>query len=76
MTKEIIEQDGVITEKMSDVQFRVQLTVNQKIVMAYTSGKMQQKYIRIYQGDKVRVEMSPFSLNQARIVYRYKKETS
>jgi translation initiation factor IF-1 len=29
-------------------------------------------FIKILQGDKVRVEMSPYDLSKGRIVYRYK----
>ena len=73
MNKAIIEQEATIVEKMSDTRFRVKLDVNKQVLLAHTSGKMQRGYIRVYPGDKVKVELSPFSFEQGRIVYRYKK---
>ena len=34
------------------------------------SGKMRKRWIRIAVGDKVTVEMSPYDLSKARIVWR------
>jgi translation initiation factor IF-1 len=47
----------------------VRLPNNHKI-LAYVSGKMRMNYIRILPGDKVTVELSPYDLTKARIVYR------
>ncbi|MCL4167942.1 UNVERIFIED_CONTAM: hypothetical protein GTU68_036964 [Idotea baltica] len=51
--------------------FRVELE-NKHEVVAHISGKMRMHYIRILPGDKVKLEMSPYDLSKARIVYRYK----
>lgn len=66
-----IEQDGTITEALSNAMFRVQLE-NGHIVLAHISGKMRMHYIRILPGDKVRLEMSPYDLTKGRIIFRYK----
>ena len=66
-----IEQDGVITEALSNAMFRVELG-NGHEVTAHISGKMRMNYIRILPGDRVKLEMSPYDLTKARIVYRYK----
>ncbi len=66
-----IEQDGVIVEALSNAMFRVELE-NGHQVIAHISGKMRMNYIRILPGDKVKLEMSPYDLTKARIVYRYK----
>jgi translation initiation factor IF-1 len=66
-----IEQDGVILEALSNAMFRVQLE-NKHEVIAHISGKMRMHYIKILPGDKVKLEMSPYDLSKARIVYRYK----
>lgn len=66
-----IEVDGVITEALSNAMFRVELE-NKHEVVAHISGKMRMHYIRILPGDKVKLEMSPYDLTKARIVYRYK----
>ncbi len=72
MAKEdLIKQDGVVTEALSNANFRVRLE-NGHIILAGISGKMRMHYIRILPGDKVSVEMSPYDLTRGRITYRYK----
>ena len=66
-----IEQDGVVTEALSNAMFRVKLD-NVHIVTAHISGKMRMFYIRLLPGDKVKLEMSPYDLTKARITFRYK----
>ena len=66
-----IEQDGVITEALSNAMFRVELE-NGHIITAHISGKMQMHYIKILPGDRVRVDMSPYDLTKGRITFRYK----
>ncbi len=67
----LIEADGIIAEALSNAMFRVQLE-NKHEVIAHISGKMRLNYIKILQGDKVKLEMSPYDLSKARIIYRYK----
>ena len=66
-----IEQDGTITEALSNAMFRVELE-NGHVITAHISGKMRMHYIRILPGDKVGVEMSPYDLSRGRIIFRYK----
>jgi translation initiation factor IF-1 len=49
--------------------FRVELA-NQHLVLAHISGKMRKRFIRLTTGDRVKLEMSPYDLEKARIVYR------
>jgi translation initiation factor IF-1 len=69
--QDIIKQDGVIEEALSNAMFRVRLE-NDHVILATISGKMRMNYIRILPGDKVSVEMSPYDLSRGRIIYRYK----
>ncbi|HRD80856.1 MAG: translation initiation factor IF-1 [Saprospiraceae bacterium] len=69
--KNLIKQDGVIEEALSNAMFRVRLENDHQII-ATISGKMRMNYIRILPGDKVSVEMSPYDLSRGRIIYRYK----
>ncbi|KPK85241.1 MAG: translation initiation factor IF-1 [Bacteroides sp. SM23_62_1] len=66
-----IEQDGTITEALSNAMFRVELE-NGHIITAHISGKMRMHYIKLLPGDRVRVEMSPYDLSKGRITFRYK----
>lgn len=69
--KNLIKQDGIIEEALSNAMFRVRLENDHQII-ATISGKMRMHYIRILPGDKVSVEMSPYDLSRGRIIYRYK----
>jgi translation initiation factor IF-1 len=72
MTKEdTIKIDGTIEELLPNMNFRVILE-NGKEVNAHLSGKMRMSNIRVLKGDRVSVEMSPYDLSKARIVYRYR----
>ena len=66
-----IQTDGTILEALSNAMFRVQLE-NKHEVIAHITGKMRMNYIKILPGDRVKLEMSPYDLSKARIVYRYK----
>ncbi len=66
-----IEQDGVITEALSNAMFRVELE-NGHIITAHISGKMRLHYIKLLPGDNVKIEMSPYDLTKGRITFRYK----
>src|SRR3954464_8725670 len=49
--------------------FRVELP-GKRNVLAHISGKMRKHFIRIVPGDKVSVELSPYDLTKARIIFR------
>ena len=67
----LIEQDGTITEALSNAMFRVKLE-NGHIITAHISAKMRMHYIKLLPGDKVKLEMSPYDLTKGRITFRYK----
>ncbi|MDP4198561.1 MAG: translation initiation factor IF-1 [Bacteroidota bacterium] len=66
-----IKVDGVIDEVLPNASFRVKLENGHKI-LAHVAGKMRMNFIKILQGDRVTVELSPYDLNKGRITYRYK----
>ena len=68
--QENIELDGTIIKALSNAMFHVELE-NGHIVTAHISGKMRKYYIKLLQGDKVKMEMSPYDLTKGRITYRY-----
>ena len=69
--QDLIKQDGIVKEALSNAMFRVELQNGHEIV-AHISGKMRMNYIKILPGDKVKVEMSPYDLTKGRITFRYK----
>lgn len=64
-----IEMEGTVIETLPNTMFRVELE-NGHVVTAHISGRMRKHYIRILTGDKVKVELTPYDLSKARIVYR------
>jgi len=65
----IIELEGTIKDVLPNQMFKVELE-NGHLVTCYTGGKMRQFKIRLVQGDKVKIEMTPYDLEKGRIVYR------
>lgn len=64
-----VEVEGTITSVLAGTQFRVQLQSGHE-VLAHISGKMRKRFIRLVVGDKVKMEMSPYDVTKARIVFR------
>jgi translation initiation factor IF-1 len=69
-----IEVEGTVVEALPNTQFMVELENGHRI-LAYLSGKMRKYYIRIFLGDKVKVEMSMYDPTRGRITYRYRKQS-
>jgi translation initiation factor IF-1 len=68
--EEPIELTGTVAQVLPGTMFRVALP-NGHEVLAHISGKMRKNFIRISVGDRVNVEMSPYDLSKARIIYRH-----
>jgi translation initiation factor IF-1 len=64
-----IEVEGKIIAVLPGTMFRVQLD-NSHIVLAHISGKLRKHFIKIAAGDRVKMEMSPYDLDKARITFR------
>jgi translation initiation factor IF-1 len=69
---EPIELEGVITQALPNAMFYLKLDNTDKEILGIVSGKMRKHFIRILPGDRVRVELSPYDLTKARIVFRQK----
>ena len=69
--EELIRIDGTIEDTLPNTQFKVKLE-NGHVILANVSGKMRMNFIKILQGDKVTVEISPYDLSKGRIVYRFR----
>ena len=69
--EEKVEFEGEVIEALPNAMFRVKLD-NDHVVLGHVAGKMRRFRIRILPGDRVRVELSPYDLDRARIVYRHR----
>ena len=69
--EEGIEMEGVVTEVLPDRNYRV-LLENGHEILAYAAGKMSKFKIRVLEGDRVSVVLSPYDLTRGRVIYRHK----
>ncbi len=67
--EDTIKIDGTIEELLPNMEFRV-ILANGMHVIAHLCGKMRMRNIRVLKGDVVTIEMSPYDLSKARIIYR------
>ena len=72
MTKDdVTRMQGEILENLPNATFRVKLE-NGHVVTGHIAGTMRMHTIRMLPGDKVTVELAPYDLSRARIVFRAK----
>ena len=69
--EEPIQLEGQVTEVLPNAMFRVLLT-NGHTVLATLGGNMRRFRIRVLQGDRVTIEVSPYDLSRGRIIFRHK----
>jgi translation initiation factor IF-1 len=67
--EDLIPAEGIIEEVLPNAMFRVRLDQGPKI-LGIISGKMRQNRIQILEGDRVKLELSPYDLGKGRIIYR------
>lgn len=80
MIKDVIEVEGKVLEVLPNTLFRVEIQkcddlpeLLGRVILCHISGKMRMHYIRLLEGDKVRIEMSPkYDLDKGRITFRLK----
>ena len=68
--KDLIVVNGVVTQALPNAMFRVDLE-NGYNILCVISGKMRHNYIKVLEGDKVKVEMTPYDLSRGRIISRF-----
>ena len=68
-SKELFEMEGNVVEVLPNQMYKIELD-NKHIVTAYTGGKMRKFKIRIVQGDRVIIEMTPYDLEKGRVIKR------
>lgn len=68
---QLITVDGTIIDDLGNCKYKVMLD-NGKVVNSYIAGKMRKNNIRVIVGDRVTIELSPYDLDNGRIVYRKK----
>ncbi|KKR44970.1 MAG: translation initiation factor 1, translation initiation factor IF-1 [Microgenomates group bacterium GW2011_GWC1_41_20] len=69
-TKDVIEVDGSVSAALPNTMFRIEL-VDGRTILATLTGKMRRNYVRVFPGDRVKIEMTPYDEGRGRIVYKY-----
>ena len=68
--KDSIVVNGVVTQALPNAMCRVDIE-NGYNILCVISGKMRQNYIKVLEGDNVKVEMTPYDLSKGRIISRF-----
>jgi len=69
-TKNVMIVEGSVSAALPNTMFRVELTDGRSILTTLT-GKMRRNYVRIFPGDRVKIEMTPYDEGRGRIVYKF-----
>ncbi|MGD8744162.1 MAG: translation initiation factor IF-1 [Candidatus Woesebacteria bacterium] len=64
--------DGKVLEALPNTMFKVELD-DDRVVMATLKGILRRKYVRVFPGDRVKVEMTKYDDERGRIVFKYRK---
>jgi len=64
------EINGIVKQSLPNTMFKVELS-DKRLILTTLTGKMRRNYVRIFPGDKVKVEMTPYDEERGRIVYKY-----
>jgi translation initiation factor IF-1 len=72
MTKDTKIFNGIVTEALPNTMFRVKLE-DDRVVLTTLKGILRRRYVRIFPGDNVRVEMTKYDDERGRIVFKHRK---
>ena len=68
--QQAINVQGTVTQALPNAMFRVVLDETGMEILCSISGKMRMYNIRVMEGDRVEIEMSPYDLSRGRISKR------
>lgn len=71
MKEDVLELEGTVQEALSNGMFRIKLD-NDVLIIGHLAGRLRKFRIKVLQGDRVKVELSPYDLTRGRISYRMK----
>ncbi|HET7099296.1 MAG TPA: translation initiation factor IF-1 [Patescibacteria group bacterium] len=68
--KSTVEVNGTVTQALPNTMFRIELEGG-KLILATLTGRMRRAYVRIFPGDRVKIEMTPYDEDRGRIIFKY-----
>jgi len=69
--KNLNKVEGTVTEALPNTMFRVKLD-DDSMVLATLKGTLRRRYVRIFPGDRVIVEMTKYDTERGRIVFKFR----
>ena len=63
---------GVVVENLPNTMFRVEVEEGE-VILATLKGSLRRRYVRIFPGDKVIVEMTKYDKERGRIIQKLRK---
>jgi translation initiation factor IF-1 len=63
---------GIVTENLPNTMFRVELEGGE-VILTTLKGSLRRRYVRIFPGDKVIVEMTKYDKERGRIIHKLRK---
>jgi translation initiation factor IF-1 len=67
INKDVVIVEGTVTESLPNTMFRVDIGGEKKILVTL-KGVLRKRYVRIFPGDRVRVEMTKYDKDRGRVV--------
>ena len=68
--EETLQYDGIVKDLLKNANFKIRLD-NGHEVIAVAAGRLRKNRIRILQGDRVKISVSPYDLTKGRVTFRY-----
>lgn len=63
---------GIVTESLPNTMFRVEIEGG-KNILATLKGSLRRRYVRIFPGDKVIIEMTKYDKERGRIIQKIRQ---
>ena len=63
---------GTVLESLPNTMFKVELE-DGKVILTSLKGTLRRRYVRIFPGDKVGIEMTRYDTERGRIVEKFRK---
>ena len=71
-SQDITVLNATVVEALPNTMFKVELESG-KVILATLKGSLRRSYVRIFPGDKVKIEITKYDSERGRIVFKYRK---
>ena len=64
--------EATVVESLPNTMFRVELEGEDRVILVTLKGSLRRRYVRVFPGDRVKVEITKYDADRGRIVHKYK----